>query len=297
MGQEHAGWDRAIIPFGARRAEIYRLSGDLTAAIRLSRQIGVRLRGRTVHAGPCLGELAHAYALSGDVAAARATLDLAEELVLRVSLHVEPPLRAAETWILAAQGNIEGAVASALEAADAVEGLPRYELFALFDVVRLGSPSLVVDRLSRLAARSDGLLFRLCARYAEGGPSELEIVSKAFEDLGFLIHAAEASAQAAEGYRDLGRTRAQRAAGSRAVALARRCPGARIPALASLATPELTPRQREIAQLAASGLSNRQIAELLVISTRTVANTLVSAYEKLGVHDRAGLALILNDTI
>ena len=52
----------------------------------------------------------------------------------------------------------------------------------------------------------------------------------------------------------------------------------------------LTPREREVAQLAARGLSNRQIAEALVITERTAANHLQHSLEKLDLHSRTQLA-------
>jgi DNA-binding NarL/FixJ family response regulator len=70
---------------------------------------------------------------------------------------------------------------------------------------------------------------------------------------------------------------------------------ARTPALIGPTAPELTPRQREIAYLAASGLTNRDIADRLVVSMRTVANTLGAVYDKTGVNDRGDLARILDD--
>jgi DNA-binding CsgD family transcriptional regulator len=60
--------------------------------------------------------------------------------------------------------------------------------------------------------------------------------------------------------------------------------------MAATATAELTPREREIALLAADGASSRQIAGRLVISVRTVDNHLQSAYRKLGVGRRQDLA-------
>ncbi|NUT42714.1 MAG: helix-turn-helix transcriptional regulator, partial [Thermoactinospora sp.] len=57
--------------------------------------------------------------------------------------------------------------------------------------------------------------------------------------------------------------------------------------------PDLTPRQREMALLAAQGLSNREIAERLVLSVRTVANTLGAVYERTGARDRRELAELL----
>ncbi|GAA3367398.1 LuxR family transcriptional regulator [Streptomyces sannanensis] len=51
----------------------------------------------------------------------------------------------------------------------------------------------------------------------------------------------------------------------------------------------LTPQQREIVALAAAGLSNKQIAEKLFLSPRTVSTHLYQAFPKLGVTSRAGL--------
>jgi DNA-binding CsgD family transcriptional regulator len=56
---------------------------------------------------------------------------------------------------------------------------------------------------------------------------------------------------------------------------------------------ELTFREREIALLAAAGLSSRQIADRLVISARTVDNHLQRAYRKLGISSREDLALLI----
>ena len=53
--------------------------------------------------------------------------------------------------------------------------------------------------------------------------------------------------------------------------------------------PDLTPREQEIAGLAARGLSSRAIAERLVISVRTVDNALQHVYGKLGLTSRAEL--------
>jgi DNA-binding NarL/FixJ family response regulator len=52
------------------------------------------------------------------------------------------------------------------------------------------------------------------------------------------------------------------------------------------AATELTPREAEMVHLAARGLSNAQIAETLVISTRTVETHIYRAMRKLGVTDR-----------
>lgn len=56
------------------------------------------------------------------------------------------------------------------------------------------------------------------------------------------------------------------------------------------AVTRLTRREREVAQLAAQGLSNRRIAETLVMAEKTAANHLQNALEKLDVHSRSQLA-------
>jgi DNA-binding CsgD family transcriptional regulator len=59
----------------------------------------------------------------------------------------------------------------------------------------------------------------------------------------------------------------------------------------------LTPQQREIATLAAAGLTNKQIGERLYLSHRTVATHLYQIFPKLGVTSRAALrdALSVNE--
>ncbi len=50
----------------------------------------------------------------------------------------------------------------------------------------------------------------------------------------------------------------------------------------------LTPRERRIAQMASTGLGNREIAEALFITTKTVETHLGRAYRKLEVQGRTG---------
>jgi DNA-binding NarL/FixJ family response regulator len=51
----------------------------------------------------------------------------------------------------------------------------------------------------------------------------------------------------------------------------------------------LTAQQRTIVDLAAAGLTNKQIAQRLFLSSRTVGTHLYQAFPKLGVTSRAGL--------
>lgn len=59
---------------------------------------------------------------------------------------------------------------------------------------------------------------------------------------------------------------------------------------------ELTQSERSVADLAAAGRSNREIADQLVVSVRTVESHLASAYRKLGVRSRVQLATALAGT-
>ncbi len=57
----------------------------------------------------------------------------------------------------------------------------------------------------------------------------------------------------------------------------------------------LSAQERRIAELAAAGHSNKQIAAQLFLSPRTVGAHLYRIFPKLGVTSRAGLGLALGD--
>ena len=82
--------------------------------------------------------------------------------------------------------------------------------------------------------------------------------------------------------------------GGRAHQLAEACEGATTPALAAAARPlPLTDRERESVTLAAQGLSNREIADRLVVSVRTIEGHLYRASAKLGTSNRSEYANLL----
>jgi len=57
----------------------------------------------------------------------------------------------------------------------------------------------------------------------------------------------------------------------------------------------LTPRQREVARLAAGGRTNRQIARELWLSPETVKTHLRRALERCDIHSKADLRLLLSE--
>jgi DNA-binding CsgD family transcriptional regulator/PAS domain-containing protein len=65
------------------------------------------------------------------------------------------------------------------------------------------------------------------------------------------------------------------------------------PSLAPVDLAQLTPREREIAQLVAAGLTNPEIAERLYLSAHTVRQHLKAVYAKLGISSRVALTRLL----
>jgi DNA-binding CsgD family transcriptional regulator len=166
---------------------------------------------------------------------------------------------------------------------------------AFHDLARLGEPAEAAEQLERVAEHVDGRLMPARLMYAtalaKGDGQGLESASDAFEALGGWLFAAEAANQASLMYEREGLRRRASASAARAHSLAARCEGEHTPALDTGTEPiALTKRELEVATLAARGLTSREIAETLVVSTRTVENHLQRAYEKLGVSSRAALA-------
>lgn len=177
-----------------------------------------------------------------------------------------------------------GEAAGALRAADGDPG--GAGLDAAYGAVRRGAPERAAGRLP-----AGSVLARHAEALDRGDGAALDRAAEGLAERGFLLFAAEAYAQAARVHRD------PRAAGrsrTRALALAGRCQGARTPALTGLLLGELTARQRQIVTLAAAGLSNREIAERLTLSVRTVGNHLYSAYTRLGTGDRGALPCLVD---
>lgn len=74
-----------------------------------------------------------------------------------------------------------------------------------------------------------------------------------------------------------------------------RAAGARPRPTAATGPESLSPSERRVAELVADGLSNRQAAQTLFLSEKTVETHLAAAYTKLGIRSRKDLATALND--
>jgi DNA-binding CsgD family transcriptional regulator len=242
---------------------------------------------------------AAARGLLGDVAASAATAGEVDRLTLGFgALAVELPLGRA--WSLVAAGDPRSARDVLLSAADDAEALGFVPAagWLLHDAARLGAADVVATRLATLAAATDSDLVRLRAEHAAalvvGDGDRLSAVAEQFEAIGAVLVAAEAAAQAADASRRRGDERRAAELDARSGRLAARCEAAKTPALVRAGTTAtLSGRERDVAVLAAGGLSSRAIAAELSLSVRTVDNHLGRVYAKLGVSSRAELAAAL----
>lgn len=108
-----------------------------------------------------------------------------------------------------------------------------------------------------------------------------------------VAHAADAFAAAAVAHRRAGVRLKELESASRAHWLSSRL-GLHTPAVdnSGLTLP-ISDREREIATLVAKGLSNRQIADQLYVSVRTVEGHLHRIYAKLGIDEREQLVRLM----
>ncbi|WP_083121173.1 helix-turn-helix transcriptional regulator [Mycolicibacterium rhodesiae] len=243
--------------------------------------------------------LAQCYCgLGYDSAAAPLVAEL-RELVGRAATMFEPAVRIAEAWLAAAMGHVSGAVTMALRAADlaAESGQRAIELMALHAAARFGDKT-CLPRIVEVAAVIGGPLAAIDAAHATGlmnndGAAVLS-ASREFERIGALLSAADAAAQAAALFDAAGQRRQSLEAAAAADRLGKECGGLKTPALMATSQPlPLSRRESEIAHLVVRGLSNREIAERLVVSTRTVEGHLYRMYLKLNVTSREDLRDII----
>lgn len=239
--------------------------------------------------------LTRALALMGDTGAARTALaDLDRHRHAGLAL-MDPEMTLARAWVAAGEGALSQAIPLAHQAAALAGGRGQlaHVVLALHTAVRFGDRTLA-GRLAALAPRVSGPFAPAAAGHATalaaGDGAGLLAASDAFAEMGDLTSAVDAAAQASAGDHQV-----RHLAAGRVRTLAEVCEGARTPALAATTTPlPLTGREREIVTLAAHGLSNRQIADRLVVSVRTVEGHLYRASAKLGTSNRAEFVTLLD---
>jgi DNA-binding NarL/FixJ family response regulator len=196
-----------------------------------------------------------------------------------------PPARILAARALAAQGDRERArpLAEAALAHARHFGAPTLVSRAL------RASAMTVDGAERLAALEEAVAV------LDGSPARL-VRAEALADLGAALRRARRDVDARPPLRE-------------ALELARRCgavglakvafdelaaTGERVRRYTPIGVESLTPSQRRVAELAASGMTNRQIAQTLFLTVKTIESHLAAAYDSLGIRSRQQLAAALS---
>jgi DNA-binding CsgD family transcriptional regulator len=237
---------------------------------------------------------AQAEGARGDAEAAAAALRRSEGAYGPQVAVFLPELELARAWERACVGQTSAAQTLALRAAQVARqsGMYAVEMHALHTAVRLDDRS-QTERLAELAKTLNTPLAEAIAEHARGLADQdgdvLDAAADRFADMGAVALAADAAAQAAREHARSRHRGKEIKSSTRAHWLASQHE-IRTPAVHSVAQPlPITDREREIVMLAAAGLSNRQIAERLSVSVRTVEGHVYRIFAKLGIERREQL--------
>jgi LuxR family maltose regulon positive regulatory protein len=270
------------------------------------------------------GYVAEALIRLGELRRRQGRFAEAEELLARAEAH--PSALQAQAALALAKGDLAGAIDACkrllrrIPETDRAERFPAYELLlrAALAASDLVSAAGALDELRAIADDVGTDAFRAGAGWAEGllafSEGAHERARMHFEDALDLFGRSGASWEAAQVRLDLAETlgalgredaAAEQACAAharleelgaapdveRARALMAKLQPRTVLSPESTANPAgLTGRELEVAQLIASGLSNQQIAQALVLSVRTVERHISTIYEKIGATGRAARA-------
>lgn len=248
------------------------------------------ISGATSVGPPAIAALARlsltaTYGATGAVEQARETLaEIPEDLVPASWIGIARAW--AEGDVDATLLHVERAARDALDAGNVMQAVAAWQV-----ALDLDRAEVAVAPLRAMATACQSTLVSLMADHAaaaaDGDHVRLLQLADTWEGRDALRLAAAACASAARAQHG---ARTSASARARADELVRRCDGLDVPVVrAGEGTSPLTPREREIATLAAAGAASKEIAAQLYLSSRTVDNHLQSVYTKLGVTGRASL--------
>jgi DNA-binding CsgD family transcriptional regulator len=312
-----ASYHRAIVRY--HRGELTGALADLDQALAGSRE------GWTA-GDPWTGSLrAHIHVERGDLAAARAALTLTDgaapgSMDLPVALFARARLALAQRRPDAALAHAEAA-GRILADGFGIDhpGFVPWQRTAALAAHALGQDDRARDLAAGLlerahwsgTARALGLALHTQAAMAEG-ERRIALLTEAAEALEHSPSALErahalvglGAARRRAGQRSAagpplraGLQLADRMGATPLIEAARhelRALGLRPRRLAVTGPGSLTPTERRVAELAASGLTNRQTAEALFVTVKTVEAHLARAYRKLGISTRAELSKVVD---
>ncbi|CAJ1585851.1 helix-turn-helix transcriptional regulator [[Mycobacterium] wendilense] len=282
------------------------MRGDVGSATKKLHEAlaGVETHGVTTGLrAACVFGLAEAHAKLGEAQAATEMLGEARQSARPEFLFMHTALALATGWVLAAGGSLAEAVDTVLAEARVARrrGQPTHELACLQAAAQWGAGQDIGEICERTAELAETLRLPLAdavAAHAAGlraGDGEaLLAVSTAYQHIGDRAAAADAAAQAAVAFTGAQLRSRGLFAAALAAQLAQECGGLCTPATRSPVSPTpLTGRQREVAELVAAGMSNKEIADRLVTSVRTVEGHLYRACQRVGASSRSDLAAIM----
>ncbi|MBS9535030.1 AAA family ATPase [Mycobacterium sp. M1] len=285
----------------AVRGYVLLLRGTLGAACAALQEsmaklsVGFQPAGLVLAASWC----AQAEAGRGDTAAGAAAVRCAERVHGPQTAAFAPELEIARARVAAAEGRTTAALQHAERAAQLARraGMYAVESRAVHTAVRYGDRSQAA-RAGELARMLWTPLSDVMALHARGVASRdggrLDGAADRFAEIGVMAMAADAAAQAAAEYARSGDRERELESAGRARRWAQQT-GLASPATVATARPlPITAREREIAALAAAGLSNREIADRISVSVRTVDGHLYRIFGKLDVRSRDQLARLLS---
>jgi len=309
------------------RARTRYLSGSLAEAAEDARAALDAARAHGLDTG-----LPYALAFLGDALIDLGALGAAAEALAQADMPDEPPMSAHFNFFLSSRGRLrmlQGQVREGLRDLEAVgridealaattPGFAAWRPFAALGYLRLGD----IDRARALAerelelarewgaARPLGVALRT-AGVVEGGERGVALLRESVE----VLEASPARLERARTMLELGTalSGANRRVEARerltaALELAESCgaapladqarsqlsaTGARVRAARPSGPDALTASERRVADMAREGLTNRQIAQALFVTPKTVEVHLSSVYRKLGISSRNDLARAL----
>ncbi|MGE5693866.1 MAG: response regulator transcription factor [Candidatus Sericytochromatia bacterium] len=241
---------------------------------------------------------ATALALRGSTDEAAAALATLSELH-RPFRSLDYELTLARAWVAAGQGAVSEAIMLALSAAERASAKGRFaaEVMCLQAATQFGDHSSAL-RLSKLESIVEGPRVGVAARFAaalrDSHGAELALISEEFERIGDGVAAVDAAARAALVHRRNDLRGSALGCAARAEFLAQQYGAINTPTLRQASEPlPLTDREVEIVMLIGEGLTNREVAQRLTLSVRTVESHIYRAMLKTGTTSREELAALL----
>jgi DNA-binding CsgD family transcriptional regulator/type II secretory pathway predicted ATPase ExeA len=281
-------------------ARVAMLRGEPTVAARQMREVLADLGGADeVFTAWNLSLLAVADAMRGRPDLAAQSLREMDAAPHDLAVY-RPEQEYSRAQVLACTGDLAGARAAALEAAAMASSMGQapVALLAWSAVARYGDPRTALEGAQLAAAGVDGPLARvLCDEVealAAGAAGELVRVGDSLAELGFRAFAAESYAAAAAAAERRGDARSGTQADERLRRTLEAGEPLAVPAASVRgAARTLTARERDVAALAGAGLADREIAQRLRVSVRTVQTHLAHVYAKTHTSGRRELAELL----